>query len=246
MPIEQQIEGILDSGHGNVRGLNTSTLKAGSSRVTNDSARRIDALCWDATASINPAANTIEFRAAVEGTIGVNAVIIGNETEIAATGQIRLPQYKFIYSDFFSGCIFFLFRDPGGALFGVHSYKSSGTYANPIPYFFRKGARLLYCYETAGIFSPIGPGVFGSVICYATPTTIYINFFAMTGDGRVNRVVDRKRINDWPTAGIATPDIPGALAPWKPAPYVPDLPPQPPARMGLKKKIKNFFVKYIK
>ena len=246
MAIRQQIENILDSGHGNVRGLGTSTIEAGSSRVTNDPTRRIDDLCWDAVATINPVANTIEFRAVAEGAIGANAVIIGNQTEIAATGQIRLPQYKFFYSDFFSGCIFFLFRDPGGALYGVHSYKSSGTYANPIPYFFRKGARLLYCYETAGIFSPLGPGVFGSVICYATPTTIHINFFAMTGDGKVNRVVDRKRIDNWPTAGIATPDIAGALAPWKYVPYVPNLPPQPPAKVGLKKKIQNFYVKYIK
>jgi hypothetical protein len=48
------------------------------------------------------------------GAHGVNAGIIGNASEVAATGRLLSP--GFLYSDFFSGYLFYVFRDDNGSL----------------------------------------------------------------------------------------------------------------------------------
>lgn len=249
MPLENDISAILDSGHATVR-CSTHGVEYGSSRVTVDPVRRIDNLCWDAAATINRTANTIEFKAVAEGAQTADSVIVGNESLWAATGEARPPKYKFIYSDQFSGCIFFLFRDASGAVFGSHSYRASGQFADPTPYFWRKGAKLLYCFSTAGLFSRHGPDVFGSVLCHITPTAININFFALRGD-KVIEVVDRQQINDWKTYQIDRPALTGALGKYDPTAVARNYTGvtqavQTPAKNGLKQKVKKFYLKYIK
>ena len=241
MPVEQQITQILASGHGVVRGVGRGFVKSGNSLLRPDIATRLDPLCWDATTSINPAGNLIEFRAVAVGSAGANAVIIGNEADVAACGQIQAP--GFLFSDFFSGCLFFLFRDSYGSVYGVHSFRQGGTYPDPRPFFARLGARLLYFFDSAGRFSPLGPDVFGSVICYVSPNKIVIDFFAMHQDGRVVQVVNHTRIDNWIAAnGIADPVVGGELAPRAiPTAYQA----HPPAAMGLKKRIANYCLNYI-
>lgn len=239
MSVERDVTAILTSGNGILKGSGTGNFRAGSSLLRRDFATRVEPLCWDAVTTVNLAANTIETRAVAAGTPGVNSVYIGNETEVAAGGQLPDPP-GFIFSDFFSGCLFFLFRD-AQSVYGVHSYRSSGTYANPIPYFERLGARLLYFYNTGGVFTAAKypAQTFGSVLVYVSPNKITIDFCATQQGGRVLGVEDHVRIDGWRAApGIPDPMFAGALGPWT-APVV------PPAAAGRKKRVAQFFLKYM-
>jgi hypothetical protein len=239
MASEAEITQILTSDGGKVRGLGTTAIRAGSNRVPQNTASRIDALCWDATSAINTAASTIEFRAVAQGTLGADAVIVGNAAEWAATGVLVPP--GLVYSDFFSGCLFFLFRDTASHVVAVHSFRQSGTYANPIPYFTQRGAKLLYYFDSRGVFTPMGPNVFGSVIVNVSANRLVIDFFAMQNDGTVVQVVDHQAIDNWTTHEIGDPGIVGALGLFQPLQLV-----QAPAQVGLKQRVANFFLNFIK
>jgi hypothetical protein len=239
MGVERDITAILTSGNGVMRGLDRGFFKSGSSLLQRDLANRVEALCWDAVATINAGANTITIRAVALDTVGANAVLIGNAEEVAATGQLSSVP-GFLFSDFFSGCLFFLFRDAHGSVYGVHSYRASGTYPNPMPYFNRLGATLLYFFNSGNQFTPPNYplGTFGAVIVYVSQNKITVDFCATQQDGRVLAVVDHVRIDNWRAApAIADPGIGGALAPWT-------RPVQPPAAMGLKKRIAQWFLDY--
>ncbi len=238
MAVANNIAAILASGNGVVRGLGTTVVASGSTLLQRDLATRLEPLCWDATSTINVAANTIEFRAVPRDTVGADAVMIGNESEVAAAGQLSPP--GFLYSDFFSGCLFFLFRDAYGSVYGVHSYRSGGTYPDPMPYFDRLGAKLLYFFNSAGQFTPpnFPANTFGSVIVYVSPNKITVDFFACAQGGHVLGVVDHARIDNWQAApAIAGPAGLGAMAPWTP-------PLLPPGRRGLKKRIGQWLLNY--
>lgn len=239
MSVERDITAILTSGQGILRGSGSTTHKLGSELLECDFATRLEPLCWDAVTTINVGTHIIETRRVALGTPGANCVYIANQSEVAAGGQLS-NQPGFIFSDFFSGCLFFLFRDAHGSVYGVHSYRS-GTYANPVPYFNRLGARLLYFYNTGGVFTSglYPPNTFGSVLVYVSQNKITIDFCATQQPGEVLGVTDHVRIDNWRAApGIPDPMLGGALAPWTP-------PVVPPAAMGLKKRVAHSFLKYI-
>jgi hypothetical protein len=240
MPAEQDIAQILNSGRANVRGGSGRT-ELSSGRVVPDITNRVDEISWDGEIEINTAANTINFRLLPLGIPGADSIIVGNQTGQAATGQLQPP--GFIFSDYFSGCIFFLFRDQAGNVYGVHSYRASGHYANPIPYFNQRNGKLLYYFESGAHFTSMGPNIFGSVICNVSATRIVIDFFGRREDGSVVRLVDHTVIDNWATHEIPDPGILGALGQYH---YVSNVPPTPPAKMGLKKRVRNFFLDYIK
>jgi hypothetical protein len=240
MGVERDITAILASGNAVMKGVDRGNFKFGSTLLRRDLATRVEPLCWDGIATINTAANTITFRAVALDTLGANAVLIGNEEEVAATGQLSSAP-GFLFSDFFSGCLFFLFRDAHGSVYGVHSYRASGTYPNPMPYFNRLGAKLLYFFNSGGQFTPPAYplGTFGAVIVYVSQNKITVHFCATQQDGRVLGVVDHARIDNWRAApGIPDPALGGALAPWTPPPV------QPPAAMGLKKRVARWILNY--
>lgn len=236
MGVETDIDQILASGNAVVRSANTGFVRSGNSLIPNDVGNRIDQLCWFAVANINVAGNLIELRACTDGTVGQNGTIIGNAADWAAIGRLEPP--GFLMSEDFSGCLFFLFRDPFGTIYGAHCYRQSGNYANPIPYFNRFGAKLLYYFDSSGQFALLGPGIFGTVLCYVSPNKIVIRFVAVDGTRKVVQVVDQQRIDNWRNHQIADPGIAGALGKFTPAP-------QPPAQMGLKKKVARWMLKYI-
>ena len=241
MAIETNINTILDSGNAVVRGLGMH-IASGDPQVTSDRLRRVDDICWAATCVVNPAANRIEFQAVARGTVGANAVIVGNASSWAATGLLTPP--GFVYSDSFSGCNFFLFRTPTNGIYAVHSYRENGQYADPMEYMTQRNAKLLYYFQTAGQMSRYGANVFGAVICYVSLNKISINFFAYnTQTSKVVAVVDRQRIDNWTGYEIGDPHLPGQLGP-----NLPPLPavPQPPAAVGLKKRVENFFLSFIR
>src|SRR5262249_8164498 len=155
--------------------------------------------------------------------------IIGNTHRTAAVGELHLPQFNYIFSDSFAGCVFFLFRQ-GNVLFGVHSFRENGKCASPIPYFTRLGAKLLYYFDTKDQFTPLGADVFGAVICYVTPTRIAINWFGYEGRepnfGRVVGVVQRTAIDNWTNTSILDPDLAGDVVKLQ----VAAAPLQPPAK----------------
>lgn len=239
MGVASDITAILNSGHAVMRGVDRGFVKSGSTLLQRDLATRVEPLCWDAVTTINGVANTITIRAVALDTVGANAVLIGNETEVAATGQLTTVP-GFLFSDFFSGCLFFLFRDNHGSVYGVHSYRSGGTYPNPMPYFNRLGAKLLYFFNSGGRFTPpnFPLGTFGAVLVYVGHNKITVDFCATQQNGQVLAVVDHAQIDNWRAApGIPDPAVGGALAPWTP-------PVQPPAAMGLKKRIARWFLNY--
>jgi len=241
MPNELLIANILGSGHARVRALGCPLLPSGSPLVTRDPVNHIDDLCWAAVPTFNGVANTIDFRAAAYGTVGANAVIVGNEATVAATGRLIAPG-GYLFSDFFSGCVFFLFRAMSGGVYAVHSYRQSGTYPNPMPYMAAKNATLLYYFDTANRFTtahyPVG--TFGAVLVNVAANTITIDFFAFNGGTfDVLGVVDHQVINNWTTHNIPDPALGGTMAQWQP-------PVTPPAQRGLKAKVNKFYLKYIK
>ncbi len=239
MSVERDIAQILASGNAIVRAVGCGFHKAGHDLLTIDAVNRVYPDCWYANSTINTAANLIEFRAVARGTAGTDSIIVANEAEVACTGQLDPP--GFLFSDSFSGCLWFLFRDPHGSVYGTHSYRQSGQYRNPMPYINRIGGKLLYYFDTAGRFSAIGPGIFGSVICYVSPNKIVINFVAVdNATNKVVQVVDTKRIDDWKNYQIADPNIANALPP-----HVMPQPVLAPVNTGLKAKVASFFLKYL-
>lgn len=237
MGVETDIDQILNSGHAVVRSANTGGVRYGNSLIIDDVSNRIDKLCWFAVANVNVPGNLIELRACTESTVGQNGVIIGNAADWAAVGRLEPP--GFLMSEDFSGCLFFLFRDPFGVIYGAHCYRQSGTYANPIPYFNRFNARLLYYFDSAGRFTPLGPGIFGTVLCYVNPNKVVIRFLAVDGNTRrVVQVVDHQRIDNWRNHQIADPGIAGSLGTFTPMPL-------PPAQTGLKQRVAKWVLKYI-
>ncbi len=239
MGMETDITAILNSGHAVVRGTGRGFVRAGSGLLRPDLATRLAPLCWDSVATVNVAANTIEFRAMAVDAPGANSVIIGNEQDVAAAGQLSNTP-GLLFSDFFSGCLFFLFRDSHGSVYGVHSYRAGGTYPNPMPYFNRLGAKLLYFFNSGGRFTPPAypPDTFGCVIVYVGKSKITVDFCAAKQDGTILSVVDHQRINNWQAApGIPDPAVGGALAP-----FVKQV--QAPAAMGLKKRVAHWFLDY--
>lgn len=246
MSVERNIHTILTT-HGTVRARGDVHLRAGTGRVTEDVHKRVEDLSWNAVCTINVAGNSIDVHKVAGGTVGINGVYIGNQAETAAVGLLpATANTGFLYSDFFSGCAFFLFRSAAG-IYGVHSFRVSGTYANPVPYMAQRNATLLYAFDSRNVFTNLGRDIFGTVICYVTPNKIVIKFFAMETDGSVHSLVDDVRINAWGNKQLFDPNYDGAMADWRepvPRAAVPQ-PVQPPGQVGLMKRVENFFIKYI-
>lgn len=240
MPVEQQITQILNSGNATVRAVDCGFYPVGHDLLAVDKVSRVYPECWYARSTINPAANLIEFRAVARGTAGADSIIVANEPEVACTGQLDNPP-GFLFSDSFSGCLWFLFRDQHGSVYGSHCYRQSGQYRNPMPYINRIGGKLLYYFDTAGRFAHLGPNIFGSVICYVSLNKIVINFVAVnTATNKVVQVIDNTRIDNWRNFQIADPNIANALPPFVPPPQV-----AAPVNTGLKAKVATFFLKYL-
>lgn len=240
MPKEREIAQILSSGNAKVRSTGTGIYKMGNDLLKNDLVGGIDAdLCWYANSNINTADSLIEFRAAARGAPGTDSIIVGSQPTWAVTGQLVDPP-GFLFSDSFSGCLWFLFRDSYGSVYGAHSYRQSGRYQNPMPYITRIGGKLLYYFDTFGRFSTYGPGVFGSVICNVGANDIVIDFVAVDQAQRVLAVVDHTVVTDWRHAQIADPNLAGALTP-----RVNAGPLLPPAQTGLRAKVAGYALKYM-
>ena len=176
--------------------------------------------------------------------------MIGNASEWGAVGQLASPNVPgFLFSDCFSGCLFYLFRDDNGSVYGCHSFRQSGTSVDPIPFFNRRSAKLLYFFNTGGAFTSgaYPTGTFGAVLAYVNRTDIFVHFCAydpMTR--RVLGVVDYQRIANWKSAAaITAPNVAGAQFPHQPwlSPKLPST--KPPKAAGLKQRVAKFALNYI-
>ena len=120
-----------------------------------------------------------------------DAVYVEYEDAFATVGAIDPP--GIIYSDSFAGCIFYVYRGGVDTVYGVHASKTTQLEANPTDYFKRRGAQLLYKWESRG---RIPPGLFGSVLICVNEDILEIFGLAMRGN-KVENILSRRQIADW-------------------------------------------------
>jgi hypothetical protein len=207
--------------------------RTGSPFIKTDKPLMVNSNCWNAT--VNVTSDRFEITARPPNTLGADHVIIGNAPEWSAVGQVLGK--GIIYSEDFSGCIFFLFRDPHGSVYGVHSYRSNGKYPDPTPYFNRLGAKLIYVFPTTGKFKP---GNFGTVIANVGTDDITIDFLE-TRERKLVGVADHTVIAGWRAAPAILADKLGDVLKFEAW----DDYPVSPKKAGRRHRVANYLLGYM-
>ncbi len=126
-----------------------------------------------------------------------NAVNVLYTSKQAAFADIEAPGY--VYSDSFSGCVFYLFRGPLGYVHAVHAYRGDGQLADPSSYFTQRGAKLLYKWDSKGAMTDAELMRFevGTVLACINKTEIDV-FVVTTKNKKILRLIEHKKIKNWP------------------------------------------------
>ncbi|AZZ92578.1 hypothetical protein EUZ85_18355 [Hahella sp. KA22] len=132
----------------------------------------------------------------VPGPEGADAVNIKYRDRQATFADLEAPGY--IYSDSFSGCVFYLFRGPLGYLHAVHAYRGGGRLADPTEYFKARGGKLLYKWDSLGMLTQdeLMSYQTGAVLACVSRDTIDVFAFA-TKNREVKRLIDHTAIPGW-------------------------------------------------
>jgi hypothetical protein len=127
-----------------------------------------------------------------------NAVNVLYTSKQAAFADIAAPGY--VYSDSFSGCVFYLFRGPLGYVHAVHAYRGDGTLADPSTYFNQRGGKLLYKWDSKGAMSDKELMSYQVGTVLACIDKVDIDVFVMTTKNRkILRLIEHKKIKNWQT-----------------------------------------------
>lgn len=137
-----------------------------------------------------------------------------------------------LYSDGFSGCVWFLFRDADHKVHGVHASRSHGVLEDPQDFYRRKGAKLLYVFDTAGRMTTAARmGQFAVMLCHVGKAEITCWALARDAQDRVTEVLDERVIPNWHRYELPTPPK---------FPKTNAQPPAPPAKPGFMSRIRGF------
>jgi hypothetical protein len=146
----------------------------------------------------NRADKKLRLTSVLESDLSANCVNIVFDDNHATLGAIAAPGY--LFSANFSGCVFYLYRDPFGFLHGAHAATHSGREFSPAEYFKARGCKLLWRYETKGLVDE-NPGCFGAVLVCADTTSItgFVLATKSSMEGlQVKKVVYTRLIDNWP------------------------------------------------
>jgi hypothetical protein len=175
--------------------------------IVTDEVQKVEGIYWKAKVTVWTTDVKVAVNNVSEG--DVNGVKVFYDTS-AGVGPIKAPGY--IYSDTFSGCVFYLFRGDGDTVYGVHAPRSSGKLFDPTMYFRSLGAKLLYYFDTMGHFTTPGQvsmDTQGRVLACIGNRKITV-FFVKCKNNDVEQIVDDKVIDDWRRQEIDPPTLQGA------------------------------------
>ncbi|CAH0992475.1 hypothetical protein SIN8267_02601 [Sinobacterium norvegicum] len=135
--------------------------------------------------------NAITMTGVEESDLQANAINIVYEDNYATTGSVGAS--RLVYSDSFSGCVFYLYRGPMGYIHAVHASRASGNLADPSSYFAKRGGTEIHKWDSQGALSDemLLKGWFGAVIAVVNHDQIDVFSVALKGDSklRANRVM---------------------------------------------------------
>ncbi len=161
-----------------------------------DIQNRVDMYFFMARSEVNRADNTITLRATDARDPYADTVNAVYQDNFASVGRLLPPGY--VYTGNLSGCVFYLYRGLVGFVFGVHASRASGILADPSQYFIRRGASLLYKWDSLGKLTGPLQGSFGAVLCCVDQADIEAFAVAYNPQtGQVRQVFDHKTIQDW-------------------------------------------------
>lgn len=150
---------------------------------------------WDAVthdryrmAATGITGTTISMSGVNEDNRSANTVNVVFEDGCATMGSVTKP--GLIYSDSFSGCVFYLYKEPLGHLIGVHANRSSGRLADPDSWMTKRGGKKILTWDSKG---KIAQGFFGAVFAFVQSSSV--DFYAIEHkDGVIKRVVENKTL----------------------------------------------------
>jgi hypothetical protein len=135
--------------------------------------------------------NCISMIGTEDGDQQANAINIVYQGNYATTGSIGAS--RLIYSDSFSGCVFYLYRGPMGYIHAVHASRASGNLADPSSYFTQRGGTEIFKWDSKGAIGDANllKGWFGAVLAVVNHDKIDVFVVAMKGDAnlRANKVM---------------------------------------------------------
>ncbi len=130
--------------------------------------------------------------------IGADAVNLLFREQYATLADLEAPGY--VYSDSFSGCVFYLYRGPMGYIHAVHASRRDGRLIDPTHYFRARGGKLLYKWDSSGKMTDQELMNYEVATVLACIDRDQINVFAFTTKNRkVKRLIEHKVIPGWTT-----------------------------------------------
>lgn len=152
--------------------------------------------------SIKASANRISLNEVTTGLVDGRAVCY--EGQLAAYGVVGSRSW--LYSDGFSGCVWFIFRDANNRVHGVHASRSGGILEDPQDFYRQKGAKLLYVFDTASRMStPTRLGQLAVMLCYVGEAEITCWALARDRNEKVTEVLDERVIPNWHRYELSSP-----------------------------------------
>lgn len=137
--------------------------------------------------------STLHMTGTTDSDNAANAVKVVFEDGCATIGSVLPP--GIIYSDSFSGCVFYLYRGGVGHIYGVHANRSGGKLADPNGWFLKRGGKCIYKWDSKGV---VTAGMFGAVVVCLEKTKLDVFALEMNKQ-KINRVISHSEIKNWPS-----------------------------------------------